>query len=1212
MRSDRWKIFNKKGSNLNPFNDSFLNFELETDAQNSRGAEAYAITGPDLYISEVFVVNSGWEYDPNNVNLNLRYTFGDFDRVLTPAEASINFIDVSIFNPAPKNSKGVGTIDISLNEQFNYPSVVYTSAVFMEPVSVGLIETEHLSILEEDVSGNFFRPFDDGTGTNILVFKFREGDDAIRLFEIDQDAQTLIWADELIYDTSELVPNTPLTVNIGFKSEEEGVFERKLRAYHRINGTDYLLAEILVNSQSIGQDERFDTLAQNFGLPNAKNIPKLFKESDINEDNPDWKLLNQKGKHMVLEYNQIMPYIGTYKALINSIKWLGYDDIRVKEWFHNVKDSTKLAFDVPFEAADRTKTILQFSPAERKNLKKLNQLSLVYCITKETGEVDEWGVPEIEECYSYNINEILVKLKSLKDWLEKNIIGVNARIVDVTGEGVYMERFRSLLYSTQDLGQRAVYAQSLTPIALNEASELIQGDSSIRLSLKEIQQTEIKDYDGLKIEDFLQYAWDPSNGAFDVNDPSLYWDPSTVNFGTSFQYPFRDLYDIQWKGSIEKPHSGVLINDFATKPLWIHDNEIKFYNQLDSSSTIYSDPTTSVNLEKGTLRSSDIDIWNDSIAYTFYPDPSDLSKFILESSTGEIYKTYGAISLTPDTGAELIYEWDTNYKAPLLSLEKYKFATADNSTFYLDQKFFLDIEDGTISVSKMDPSTMAKEEYHINFNYDSSLLEQKITLNVVYSSKRMPLVLFDPSEYYYNGPENALVEDNSIYTMNVNHIGDYNMEVFGWDGQNNLYRNFIRDKYNVWTKNPVILSFTDVSSGISLPEGHHDYSDYILTPEEVSTMLIPDQLPIFERQVPLQGLTLEQDSSNNYYIKVPSISYFVDLADPDSIARFYNMTERVISRNVNEFLIDEDYQSFLIGDNVNLALFDRGNYNIIEETAGTVTGRTGNTLTINDVSTQFVTDSSTEVYLLNDTYRITNNPFNYNDTLNIDISAYRFKENQLVGIIVEDTVNNYSWGASMRVIDSSASSSADGYSHNLQGNLPQFIMDNSTRFIISAKHAFSTYTDFNIEVDSAIEDNNDFKIYLKDYYYHQYHLDSTFVYVNLPFDQEPVRDQWYDPSDNGVLITTNYYSHDESITIDTSTMVILTANYDPSTYLLNQKNVWTVRERNSDRLIFETHNYRVPYIFNETGVYDVNVESYDSYGNLKSRSFEGLITVIDS
>ena len=40
--------------------------------------------------------------------------------------------------------------------------------------------------------------------------------------------------------------------------------------------------------------------------------------------------------------------------------------------------------------------------------------------------------------YEYRADGIIAKLFSVKRWLERNIIGVNAYISDITGEGIYL------------------------------------------------------------------------------------------------------------------------------------------------------------------------------------------------------------------------------------------------------------------------------------------------------------------------------------------------------------------------------------------------------------------------------------------------------------------------------------------------------------------------------------------------------------------------------------------------------------------------------------------------------------------------------------------------------------------------------------------------------------------------------------------------------
>lgn len=1210
MRTDLWKIYDKKGSNINLTEDSYIKIIFATDS--GKDAEGYAITDPSTQIDRVHVSNGGWGYT-SGTGVFVNYLYGN--GVPYEVDASIVYKDVSIFNPEPSNSKSIYAVNIDDSTNYIYPSYTQAGALFLDPVSQGLIETEHLTIFQESSMG-YVTPYD--TENSTLVFQMLGDEEEIKFFTVDEFTQEVIWTEELVFDVSSYIMGQGLQINVGFRSEDEGVYERRLVAYHRIGDTDYPLMELVVNAQSIGQDERYDTLMDNFGLYKPKSIPKLFKEVDINEDLPDWEILNYKSKHLILEHNNIMPFIGTYKGLINAIKWLGYEDIQVKEWFKNVKENKKLSLYVPYDADERKKTIKYFSPDERKNLKKLNSLSLVYCINKETGETDDWGTPETENCYEYNLDEILIKLYSLKQWLEKNIIGVNARIIDLTGEGIYFERFQNFIYGTHNIGSVGIYEQSLTPETVNDRSELVTGDASILLTLKEYSAINIEDMEGTFL-DYARYGWDPSNGFFSPGEYSKlsYIDPSAIFIGSPMLAPFKDLYDLQWKLSNQKEY-GVVTTDFVTNPLFIYENTIKFYNVYDTSSLFYDvSANVDVTIEQGYLRDPSNDIWVDSIAYSIYQDPSLNGKWIFESSTGTKFYTWGEFSLQTSTNPRLMYAFDDNYKVPLLSIKGYKWTDASGVTRDLERDYYLDIIDGKIA---MDSSTTAINgdeifiENFINFNYDTSISEQQITLNVTYTSPRMPVFSFDPSDastlYYNPGANLTLTDDNSIYQMDVNHAGDYEIEIFGWNGQNNLFYNFDRDGYDVFQKFPTINSYIDTScAGILKTTCTSAY----ITPSEVSTLIDSNLNPIFDRLLVLQGLTLEYDGNDNPYINVPSISYFQDLPEKNSISKFYNLTERITSISGSNIVVDEDYQNFYANDIVNVVKFDKGKYEIIEEISTNITSASSPNFTLNTIPSGFSIDSSIEWYLLNDTEREISNPTNDIDyqKFSCDISTYSFGINQVVGILVEDLSTGYTWGSSFRVLDVSTQYDDQyGYSHLFEGNVPQFVLNDPDKYSLTAKHAFSTFSNFQIPVESAKEENNNFKLYLDDTYYHQYYLDNTFVYLSIDFDQEVVLEQWYDPSTDN-MINKEFYPFEQAIELDVSSLVIFRSQYDASNYMLNQKNIWTIKENESQDTLLRVHNFIVPYIFNESGTYDIILESYDYYGNLKTKEFEGLIKIKD-
>mgnify|MGYP001273931949 FL=1 len=1269
MNIQNWKIFTKSGSPLNWTADSWLH--LLFNSPTGKNAEGYLITDPYGRVTSAKITNGGYYYD--TVTASYSYAFSDSTVELTSTDASIITIDISIGTSANDiiNTKSIYALEnISIDASFIYPAVTYAGAIFLNPISVGLIETEHLFILEKD-NDNYIRPYDASNST--LIVRMIGDETEISFFEVNEETSEITWTDELEFDLSERIENTALAINIGFKAEYEGVYERIIRFYHKVGNILYTLAEIAVSAEAIGEDERFRTLISNFGLPDPKDMKDIFKETDINEDLPDWEILNYKSKHIILEHDKIIPFIGTYKGLINAIRWLGYDDIYFREWFLNVKENKKLSLLVPYEASDRTQTILMFDADKRKALKKLNQLSMIYCLTRETGEIDNWGTPKTENCYSYNLKEIYIKLLGLKKWLERYIIGINCKIVDITGEGIYFERFKNLSYFTHNIGYEYKISQTLTPYSLYKRNELISGDASVYLSFLEITNSKIDDFKNHRFIDFADCAWNTIDSQYySLDDPSYISNPSDfLLLGSTFKYPFTNINDIMWKISVEKDYAGVIGETLVTNPLFILENDIRFYNIYDVSSIFYDTSTSlTIYLEKAYLRDPSIDEWGNSVAYSIYsnknvyinatsskylvspkgtytitsgsgtlylPDKDpieyniqydeDKISFVLESSvyitadsdtiitsslpvdyymetsSGIIYTFNDYITLNPDSNSKLQYAYDSNYKVPLLTFKNYK--TIDSSNVihnFLGKEYILDILDGKIEMNAGTvPDTSDNSYVYINFNYDTSIEEQKITMNVEYYSPRMKLFQIDPSIYYWTDPsgltggENAVIIDNSVYKMKVNHIGDYNVELFAWDDYNTLLYNMAKEPAKVWIKSPTLYFLVDNSSYMG-----YDVSRY-MSRDEVNDIILKNLYPIYDRHIPLQGLSVHKDSNNRPYIIVPSITYFQDVPEENTFNRFYNMTERITSISGNTITIDNDYQKFYTDDDIVLVKMDKGKYSLILDASFHITSASGsNPVTVildkNPVDFGIEIDSSVEIYALNDTYRTILNPSNYNDHLILDISGYQFEDNQCVALIVTDNVLSKTWGSTYRVIN------VNGSTHTFDNTLPELFMD-TDRYTIKAKHAFSTYSSLSAITDTAIEVDNNFMIYLKDSYNQEHYLDNTFVYINTLFDEDRIEQAWYNT--NLGLSNTEFYYYDKPIWIDTSTLVIIKAEYDPSNYLLNQKNIWTAKFLDG-KYYFKVFNDVVTIVFDTSAVYTISVESYDKYGNIIEHNIQKL------
>lgn len=208
-----------------------------------------------------------------------------------------------------------------------------------------------------------------------------------------------------------------------------------------------VLATIELYGETESEDERFRLVLENFGKKIDLENEYIFRESDINEDLPNYELLNKKRKELLIEGDNIYPYMGSYKALINIINFFGYYDLRIKEYFLNV-DANSANYQkythvlVPKDEAQRAQVREAWELLPSNIYKKTSLFGLFYDINRTTSETDIYGIPVVEDAFDFSPEEVLIKLFGLKELLKKQFLPLNARIYDITGEGIYFERIR--------------------------------------------------------------------------------------------------------------------------------------------------------------------------------------------------------------------------------------------------------------------------------------------------------------------------------------------------------------------------------------------------------------------------------------------------------------------------------------------------------------------------------------------------------------------------------------------------------------------------------------------------------------------------------------------------------------------------------------------------------------------------------------------------
>jgi len=362
-----------------------------------------------------------------------------------------------------------------LNFEYDESNDLWTGDIYLPLVSSGLYEVAQLFILQEFIDANtgakkFGFPHDtepSGTGeeggwivqwkntspTEIFLFQYQA--DFPEPCEEEPNPLITIYDKidvSLDYDPSDTLSTTGyvetrkinsevLRINVAINSRYENTYKRTLQIYDK--STNKLVAEFMVYGETVEEDERLKVLTQNFGYQVLAQDSTIFKETDINEVLPDWQEINVKRKEMMLEAQNIYTFLGSYKGLVNAIKFFGYNNLTVKEFWKNVDPNSprfgKYIHSNPIGAFD---PVVNYNDGSielpNKKFRKTSLFSLIYRINKiKPDSYDIEDLPNTEEVFEYSIEEVLIKLYGLKKKLENDFLPLNAHIKDIIGEADY-------------------------------------------------------------------------------------------------------------------------------------------------------------------------------------------------------------------------------------------------------------------------------------------------------------------------------------------------------------------------------------------------------------------------------------------------------------------------------------------------------------------------------------------------------------------------------------------------------------------------------------------------------------------------------------------------------------------------------------------------------------------------------------------------------
>ena len=264
-----------------------------------------------------------------------------------------------------------------LNFDYDPSEDKWSGTMYLPEVSIGLFEVGQIFILEEFVNKNtnlkefgFPHGIEVATGTTgstggvcewtaewettdpneIFLFQFdmdfntgtqtsleMEADgpplEVITELEISLNSDPTETIDPQGYTVTDVINPEALQLNIAIRSEKENTFKRTL--YIKDSCKDKIIAEILIYGETTGEDERLRVMTQNMGYNILESDSEIFRNTNIKELLPDFDEVNLKRKEIMMEGYNIYPFIGSYKGLINAIKFFGYDTLKVREFWKN-------------------------------------------------------------------------------------------------------------------------------------------------------------------------------------------------------------------------------------------------------------------------------------------------------------------------------------------------------------------------------------------------------------------------------------------------------------------------------------------------------------------------------------------------------------------------------------------------------------------------------------------------------------------------------------------------------------------------------------------------------------------------------------------------------------------------------------------------------------------------------------------------------------
>ena len=702
-----------------------------------------------------------------------------------------------------------------------FPFVRYAGDYYQEKISSDFIAADTILVLEQvkndDNSYSYVTPYITSSTPYSLVF---QPETTGELKIIDEASEyNILYKDEAAFTMANEQESTdiaePFAFTIAFQAKEEGAYQNLLGIYLKSNDQNpdnsivFFMGAISIKTEVEGEDERFRTLLTNFGIPDPKYYSNIFAEQDYQEECEDYQLINKKSKELMLSYDQIFPYVGTYKALIRAIKFLGYQDIIFKEWY-SIKDTNDKITDIAVQVFDSsTGDFLKqkladygVSIEDYNNYNKLNRISMIYHFNEQSDDVEKIKttlvkyeaidsshgkivdasvnynkftfiseVPMTRPIFIYRNEETLAKLFAVKQWLEQHIIGVGAYIADITGEGIYFGWQKTQGYQTQhhlnDFSQAQYYTADIKGV-----TEFVDSSAIVSCTLNELNNAvRFIDYDETPIAAFDKYD-------ISINlstDDGTKIDTSVLTISNSIEAPvLGDEYEFDL---VNRPDSGTLHEWMpidSSAEILFQDGEIKFLFDETREADIDSSCLPIITLENANIHNA-YGNWRSNVKWmireTIDPETGNTKyklqnyKVYLSNSNQKIVDQYVIIepNLDSSTTPYIKYSEKNKWDIPMFIIHGYKFTNivvneGEEEYYNLD----CSTDDYILEILKGDMLFKDRDNCGCQVSFSSDLIQNNSNNNYVNEQQIQPTYTYHSErKAFVNLDSSAIISDAS-------------------------------------------------------------------------------------------------------------------------------------------------------------------------------------------------------------------------------------------------------------------------------------------------------------------------------------------------------------------------------------------------------------------------------------------------------------------